>query len=302
MLVSGRTYQDLRYLGQRRVVLGQKGCFLKIGLSTFPTDYSMSPTALARAAEERGFESLFFPDHTHVPVELKSPFPDGGEVPLAYKHGIDPLVAMAAAAAVTTQIRLGTAVCLVVQRDPIILAKQVASIDHCSNGRVELGIGAGWCAEEMANHGTDFATRWTLLRERVEAMREIWTKDKAEFHGDLVSFDQIWCWPKPKQQPAPPILIGGAGPKTLERVVSYGDGWIPPLAWVDDLAERIATLQRLAAEAGRCPLPVTVMGVKGRPELIRQLEDIGAYRVVISLPAAGPQEILRRLDHYARLL
>jgi probable F420-dependent oxidoreductase len=275
---------------------------LKIGLSTFPTDYSMSPAALARAAEERGFESLFFPDHTHVPVELKSPFPDGGEVPLAYKHGLDPLVAMAAAAAVTSRIRLGTAVCLVVQRDPIILAKQVASVDQCSNGRVELGVGAGWSAEEMANHGTDFATRWTLMRERVAAMREIWTNDKAEFHGNLVSFDPIWCGPKPKQRPAPPVLIGGAGPKTLRRVVSYGDGWIPPLAWVDDLAERIATLQRLAAEAGRPPIPVTVMGVKGRPELIRQLEDIGASRVVISLPAAGSEEILPRLDHYARLL
>ena len=279
-----------------------KGCLLKIGLSTFPTDYSMPPAALALAAEERGFESVFFPDHTHVPVKLTSAFPDGGEVPIAYKHGIDPLVAMAAAAAVTSRIRLGTGVCLVVQRDPIILAKQVASIDHCSNGRVELGVGAGWSAEEMANHGTDFSTRWTLLRERVEAMREIWTKDEAEYSGSLVSFGPIWCWPKPKQRPAPPVLIGGSGPKTLERVVRYGDGWIPPLAWVGDLAERIATLRRLAAEAGRGPLPVTVMGVKGRPELIRELEGIGVSRVVISLPAAGPDEILPRLDHYARLL
>jgi probable F420-dependent oxidoreductase len=262
----------------------------------------MPPAALALAAEERGFESVFFPDHTHVPVKLTSAFPDGGEVPIAYKHGIDPLVAMAAAAAVTSRIRLGTGVCLVVQRDPIILAKQVASIDHCSNGRVELGVGAGWSAEEMANHGTDFSTRWMLLRERVEAMREIWTKDEAEYDGTLVSFGPIWCWPKPKQRPAPPVLIGGSGPKTLERVVRYGDGWIPPLAWVGDLAERIATLRRLAAEAGRGPLPVTVMGVKGRPELIRELEGIGVSRVVISLPAAGPDEILPRLDHYARLL
>lgn len=279
-----------------------KGCLLKIGLSTFPTDDSMPPAALALAAEERGFESVFFPDHTHVPVKLTSAFPDGGEVPIAYKHGIDPLVAMAAAAAVTNRIRLGTAVCLVVQRDPIILAKQVASIDHCSNGRVELGVGAGWSAEEMANHGTDFSTRWTLLRERVEAMREIWTKDEAEYDGSLVSFGPIWCWPKPKQRPAPPVLIGGSGPKTLERVVRYGDGWIPPLAWVGDLTERIATLRRLAAEAGRGPLPVTVMGVKGRPELIRELEGIGVSRVVISLPVAGRDEILPRLDHYARLL
>jgi probable F420-dependent oxidoreductase len=279
-----------------------KGCLLKIGLSTFPTDYSMTPAALALAAEERGFESVFFPDHTHVPVKLTSPFPDGGEVPIAYKHGIDPLVAMAAAAAVTSRIRLGTAVCLVVQRDPIILAKQVASIDHFSNGRVELGVGAGWSAEEMANHGTEFSTRWTLLRERVEAMREIWTKEEAEYSGSLVSFGPIWCWPKPKQRPAPPVLIGGSGPKTLERVVRYGDGWIPPLAWVGDLAERIATLRRLTAEAGRGPLPVTVMGVKGRPELIRELEGIGVSRVVISLPAAGRDEILPRLDHYTRLL
>lgn len=274
---------------------------MKLGLATFTTDYSMPPDALAVAAEERGFESLFFPDHTHVPVVQASEFPDGGEVPLAYKHGIDPMVAMAAAATATSRIRLGTGVCLVVERDPIILAKQVASIDHLSGGRVELGIGAGWSAEEMGNHGTEFATRYTLMRERVEAMREIWTKDEAEYHGKLVDFDRIWSWPKPVQQPLP-VLMGGKGPKTLQRAVEYADGWIPPIAWIDDLAASITELQRLAAEHGRDPLPVTVMGVKGREELLRQLEEIGVTRAVISLPVAGPDEILPRLDHYARLL
>lgn len=274
---------------------------MKLGLATFTTDYSMPPDALAVAAEERGFESLFFPDHTHVPVVQASEFPDGGEVPLAYKHGIDPMVAMAAAATATSRIRLGTGVCLVVERDPIILAKQVASIDHLSGGRVELGIGAGWSAEEMGNHGTEFATRYTLMRERVEAMREIWTKDEAEYHGKLVDFDRIWSWPKPVQQPLP-VLMGGKGQKTLQRAVEYADGWIPPIAWIDDLAASITELQRLAAEHGRDPLPVTVMGVKGREELLRQLEEIGVTRAVISLPVAGPDEILPRLDHYARLL
>jgi probable F420-dependent oxidoreductase len=276
---------------------------VKLGLSTYCTDYSISPAALAAAAEERGFESLWFPDHTHVPVDLVSNHPDG-EMPEAYYHGLDPIVSMAAAAAATTRLRVGTSVCLLIQRDTIITAKEIASIDHMSGGRVEFGIGAGWNREEMGNHGTVFETRFTKMREQVAALRAIWTMKEAEFHGTIVDFDPIYSWPKPVQQPLP-ILVGGTGPKTLDRVVRYGDGWIPPLNWFSDpsmVTERIAELGRKCADAGRPALPVTLMGVRGRAELLDELAEAGVDRAVISLPAATADEILPRLDHYLPLL
>lgn len=276
---------------------------MKLGLATYCTDRSIGPDELAAAAEARGFESLWFPDHTHVPVHLESGHPDG-EVPQAYYRGFDPLVAMAAAAAVTDRIRIGTAVCLLIERDTLITAKEIASIDHLSGGRVEFGVGAGWNAEEMAHHGVDFRTRFTKLREQVEALRRIWTDDIAEYHGKIVDFDPVYSWPKPIQQPLP-VLVGGTGPTTFDRVVAYGDGWIPPLNWFADrsiVRDRITDLERRCAEANRPRLPVTLMGVRGRADLLKELADAGVDRAVISLPAAPADEILPRLDHYLPLL
>src|SRR5882757_11580314 len=182
---------------------------MKLGVAIFPTDYTIRPDDFARACEERGFESIWFPEHTHIPTSRKTPYPAGGELPKEYLHTHDPFVALMAAAGATKKIKLATGICLVVERDPIITAKEVASLDVLSNGRVLFGIGGGWNAEEMENHGTVFKTRWKLLRERVLAMKEIWTKDEAEFHGEFVSFDPIWSFPKPVQKPHPPILMGG---------------------------------------------------------------------------------------------
>src|ERR1700746_3018859 len=198
------------------------------GAMMFPTDYAIQPVELAKAVEERGLDSLFFPEHTHIPTSRRSPWPGGGELPMEYSHTHDLFVALTAAAAVTKRIKLGTGICLVIERDPILLAKEVASLDVISNGRVVLGIGGGWNAEEMENHGTDFKRRWRLLRERVLAMKEIWSKDKAEFHGEFVNFDPIWSWPKPVQPSGPPVLLGSASSKSIERVMDFCDGWYPP--------------------------------------------------------------------------
>src|SRR6478736_1121246 len=195
---------------------------MKYGLVMFPTDYSIRPDELARAAEERGFESLFFPEHTHIPASRRTPYPAGGELPKEYFHSHDPFVALSMAAAVTKKIKLATGICLVIERDPIVLAKEVASLDYLSRGRVLFGIGGGWNAEEMAHHGTDFATRFKVLRERIAAMQEIWTKDEAEYHGKFVNFDKLWSYPKPVQKPHPPILMGGAGPNARQRAADFG--------------------------------------------------------------------------------
>src|SRR5881296_3520479 len=181
------------------------------GVVMFPTEYAMAPDELARALEERGFESVWFPEHTHIPASRRSPWPGGGELPRDYWSSYDPFVALMAAGAATRRLRLGTGICLVIERDPITMAKEVASLDHISRGRVLFGIGGGWNAEEMANHGTDFGVRWQILRERITAMKEIWTQDEAEFHGKYVNFDPMWSYPKPVQKPYPPILMGGAG-------------------------------------------------------------------------------------------
>ena len=194
------------------------------GVCIFPTDYSIRIDELARAAEERGFESLFVTEHTHIPASRRTPFPGGTELPREYSHTLDPFVALTAAAAVTRTLKVGTGICLVIEHDPITLAKQVASLDVLSGGRFLFGIGGGWNAEEMENHGTAFKTRFRLLRERVLAMKEIWTKDAAAFHGEFVSFDPIWSWPKPAQTPHPPILLGGESGYTLQRVVDFCDG------------------------------------------------------------------------------
>ncbi|MBR1212847.1 LLM class F420-dependent oxidoreductase [Bradyrhizobium sp. JYMT SZCCT0180] len=200
---------------------------MRIGGAMFFTDYSMSPAELARALEERGFDSLWVPEHSHIPLSRKSPFPSGGDVPKKYYDVMDPFVMLGAAAAVTKTLLLGTGICLIAQRDPIQTAKQVASIDQISAGRFLFGIGNGWNEDEMANHGTVFESRHKLARERVEAMKEIWTKSKPEYHGEFVNFDPMMTWPKPVQKPHPPIIVGGAFPFGARRALRYGDGWMP---------------------------------------------------------------------------
>lgn len=273
---------------------------MRFGVTMFSTRYSIGPAEVARAVEERGFESLFFPEHTHVPTSRRSPWPGGADLPDEYRETLDPFLALTAAAAVTGRILLGTGICLVVQRDPILTAKEVATLDHLSGGRFLFGIGGGWNREEMQNHGTDPARRFALMRERVLAMKEIWTSDEAEFHGEYVDFDPIWQWPKPVQQPHPPVLVAGNGPGTLERVVDYGDGWIPiPGRGAVPLGEGTARLRELADERGRGPVPVTVFGASQRPEVLEHYAAAGVDRVLFSLPPVGSAEALNLLDSYA---
>jgi probable F420-dependent oxidoreductase len=275
---------------------------VKLGLTIFPTDYSIGPTELARLAEERGFESLFFPEHTHIPASRRTPYPAGGELPREYSHLLDPFVALAAAAEATERILLGTGICLIVERDPIVTAKEVASIDLLSGGRFVFGIGAGWNHEEMENHGTNPKGRHGLMRERVEAMKAIWAEEEAEYHGEHVDFDPIWSWPKPVQKPHPPILVGGNTEKALRRVVGYGDGWIPnPETRLSQLPDRIEALQGMAAEAGRERIPVTFYGLKPDLESLHRYADAGVDRGVFLLPAASRQELEPALDHYTKL-
>ena len=220
---------------------------MDLGLAHFLTDYGMQPAQLGRMAEERGFESLFFPEHTHIPVSRDTPYPGGGDLPPEYSHTLDPFLGLTAAAAVTERLLLGTGVCLVIERDPIVTAKEVATLDHVSAGRFLFGVGAGWNREEMENHGTDPETRFRRMRESVEAMKAIWTEDEAEYHGRIVDFDPIWSWPKPVQKPHPPVLVGGLGEKVLDRVVAYGDEWIPNrIESVEALKRRIDELRERA--------------------------------------------------------
>jgi probable F420-dependent oxidoreductase len=276
---------------------------MHFGVSMFPTRYSIGPAELARAVEERGFESLFFPEHTHIPTSRRSPWPGGAEMPDQYRETLDLFVALTAAATVTERILLGTGICLVVERDPITTAKEVATLDFLSGGRLLFGIGGGWNREEMENHGTDPTTRFALMRERVLAMKEIWTNDEAEFHGRYVDFDPIWQWPKPAQQPHPPVLVAGNGPRTLERVLEYGDGWIPiPGRGSVSLGEGTARLREMATEAGREPPPVTVFGARPQAEVLDHYAAAGVDRVLFALPPVEAAEAFKFLDTYANLV
>ena len=273
---------------------------MEVGLAHFLTDYGMGPAELGRKVEERGFESLMLPEHTHIPVSRDTPYPGGGELPREYSHTVDPFGALAAIAAVTERIKIGTGVCLIIERDPIVTAKEVATVDRISGGRFLFGVGAGWNREEMENHGTDYRTRFTRMRESVEAMKAIWTEDEAEYHGKIVDFDPIWCWPKPAQKPHPPVLVGGVGEKVLDRVIAYGDEWIPNrVRSPEDLAPRIAELQRRAEEAGRGAMPVTVFGAKPEVRLLERLRDAGVTRSLFYLPPGEPGEVEEGLDRLA---
>jgi probable F420-dependent oxidoreductase len=272
------------------------------GVVMFPTHYAIRPDDLARAAEQRGFESLWVPEHTHIPVSRRSPWPGGPNLPKEYWHTYDPFVALTMAAAATTKLRLGTGICLVIERDPITMAKEVASLDHLSGGRFLFGIGGGWNAEEMEHHGTPFKARWRVLRERILAMKEIWTKDEAEYRGEFVKFDKIWSFPKPAQKPHPPILMGGDGPTTFDRVIEFCDGWMPIAARATGLIDKIAALQRRAKEAGRKPIPVTAFMVKPDRAALDPLEAAGVDRAIFGLPSEGRDTVLPMLDGHAKLI
>ena len=262
------------------------------GVTTFSTHDAMRPDDLARLVEERGHRWLFFSEHTHIPASRETPFP-GGELAPKYWHNNDLFVALTAAAVATRGLRIGSGICLIVQRDPITTAKEVATLDHLSGGRVEFGVGAGWNREEMRNHGTDFDSRFALMAERVAAMKEIWTKGEASFHGAHVSFERIWSYPKPLQRPHPPVLIGGLGPRVLDRVLAYGDGWMPfP---VPGLRERIRELRRRAAEAGRT-LPVYLTAAPLDPRELTEFAQEGVERFIFEIPAARRGPVERALE------
>jgi probable F420-dependent oxidoreductase len=263
------------------------------GVGYFATHDGVSPGAIARLVEERGQESLFFPEHTHIPGSRETAYPAGGELPRKYSHTYDLFVALTAAAAATSKLRVASGICLVTERDPIVTAKEVASVDALSGGRLELGVGAGWNREEMLNHGTDPRTRMALMAERVEAMKAIWTQDEASYHGAFVDFERIWSWPKPAQRPHPPVLVGGNGATVLDRVLRFGDAWLPNNTGEDLLARA----RELWARAER-PIEVMVMGAPVKPKVLDEFEQAGVRRVVRWLPSAGLGPVERALERW----
>jgi probable F420-dependent oxidoreductase len=263
------------------------------GIGYFPTHDAVSPGDLARLVEERGHESLFFPEHTHIPASRETPYPAGGELPQKYFHTYDLFVALTAAAAATSRLRIASGICLVIERDPITTAKEVASVDALSGGRMEFGVGAGWNREEMRNHGTDPRVRMEVMRERVEAMKAIWMQDEASYHGKHVDFDRIWSWPKPAQRPHPPVLVGGNGPTVLDRVLSFGDAWLPNNTGEDLLARA----RELWARADR-PIEVIVMGAPAKAAVLDEFAKAGVRRVVRWIPSATLGPVERAFDRW----
>jgi probable F420-dependent oxidoreductase len=270
---------------------------MDFGVGYFPTHDGMRPGEIARRAEERGQSALYFAEHTHIPASRETAWGGGPLLPQKYYHTYDLFVALTAAAEATRSLRIGSGVCLVVERDPIVLAKEVASVDHLSGGRLEFGVGAGWTREEMRNHGTDPRTRLALLDERVRAMREIWTHDEASFHGEFVDFDRIWSWPKPAQKPHPPIYVGGGGPTVLDRVLAYGDGWFPQ--WHD--ADLIARIAELRDRADRY-LPVQVLSVPPEPKVLEQLVTAGVQRASAWLPSGPWSKVEPALEQWEKAI
>ena len=278
---------------------------MQVGIFQFATDYSMPIDTLAKAVEERGFDSLWVPEHTHIPASRQTPWPGGAELPKEYYHSLDPFVALTAAAAATTTLKLGTGICLLMERDTITTAKTAATLDMISKGRFLMGLGGGWNREEMENHGTDFETRFKKLEEQIQAMRIIWTEEDAEFHGKYVDFDPIWSWPKPVQKPHPPIILGGETLHTLRRVVKYADGWLPRARDPELVLKGLSNLRQLTAEAGRdmSTISVSIFGVPPRDELIGRFKDTEAERIILGVPSAeAPDAVLKRLDDYTTYL
>jgi probable F420-dependent oxidoreductase len=276
---------------------------MHVGVYYFPTDYGIDIRELARALEERGFESLFVCEHTHIPVSRRTPFPGGGDLPKRYFHTHDPFVALSFAAAATRTLKIGTGIALIPQRDPIITAKSVASLDQLSVGRLIFAMGGGWNVEEMENHGARFESRFKLLRERVLAMKALWTQEQAQFHGECVDFDPVWLNPKPKQKPHPPLLLGGETDHTVRRVVEFCDGWFPRArgGWEPKSAE--ARLRKAATAAGRDPssLSITVFSAPADQAALVPYREAGIARVLFEVPDLSRDEILRLLDKYAPL-
>jgi probable F420-dependent oxidoreductase len=265
-------------------------------IAFFATHDAMPPGAIARLVEDHGHAALYFPEHTHIPASRQTPHASGRDLPRQYWHTYDPFVALTAAATATSKLRIGTGICLVIERDPIVCAKEVASVDHLSGGRFEFGVGAGWNREEMANHGTDPRVRMAVMRERVEAMKAIWTSDEASYAGEYVSFDRIWSWPKPAQRPHPPVLVGGGGPTVLDRVLAFGDVWFPNWAY-DGVLDRIPELRRRAGEAGRS-IPVFAMGVPADARVLERCRDAGIARAAHWLPSSHAGPVERALERF----
>ena len=275
-----------------------------IGVSMFATDYAIRIDDLAREAEARGFESLWVPEHTHIPSSRRTPWPGGAELPKEYSHTYDPFVALMLAAAVTNTIKIGTGICLVIERDTITMAKEIASLDRLSGGRFLFGIGGGWNAEEMEHHGTVFKTRFRKMVEQVQALKTIWTQDEAEFHGDFVNFDALWSWPKPLQQPHPPIFLGGETSYTLQRVVDHCDGWLPRSRRPELILQGIGELRERAAKAGRDmkTISITASGAPGDAKLVDSYREAGCDRCIFSLPSAERDTVLPLLDKYTSFI
>ncbi|NIP38022.1 MAG: LLM class F420-dependent oxidoreductase [Candidatus Dadabacteria bacterium] len=276
---------------------------MNYGIMMFATDYAMHPAELAEEVEDRGFESLWFPEHTHIPASRESAPPGGGELPEHYWHTYDLFIALTAAATATTTLKIATGICLIIERDPITTAKEVATLDVLSGGRLIFGIGGGWNAEEMANHGTDYKKRWRIMRERILAMKEIWTADEPEYHGKFVDFDKIWSYPKPSQKPYPPIILGGDGPRTFDRIIEYCDGWLPIVLPSLDLDAKIKQLKDKAQDSGRDPAEISVSCIIPAPlvndEMIDKVQGSDVERVVLGVPPGEEDTVIAILDKLA---
>ena len=277
---------------------------MHIGAMIFATDYTIRTDELAIALEERGFESLFVPEHTHIPASRKSPWPGGADLPKDYWHTHDPFVSLAYAGAVTKNLKLGTGICLLSQREPIVTAKSVASLDMMSNGRLIFGIGGGWNVEEMEDHGVQYKTRFAQMREHVLAMKALWTEEEATFHGEFVNFDAAWAHPKPVQNPHPPVILGGETDYTLRRIVEYGDGWLPRARSGFDAKENLARLARIAVEGGRnlSEFSVSVFGASDDQSVLDSWAEAGVTRALLTLPSEPQDDVLRRLDKYSAVI
>tara|TARA_B100000749_G_scaffold277949_1_gene267736 strand:- start:2017 stop:2853 length:837 start_codon:yes stop_codon:yes gene_type:complete len=275
-----------------------------IGIFYFATEYGHNVVDVARDAEQRGFESLWLPEHTHIPVSRKTPYAGGAELPKEYAHTLDPFVALAAVATATKHIRLATGISLLIERDTITMAKTLATLDLLSNGRAILGVGGGWNREEAEHHGVEWSQRFQKLEEQITAIKVIWANEEASFHGEHVRFDPIWSWPKPIQRPRPPILLGGETDHTLRRVIKYCDGWLPRARDPEIIVRGIARLNELAEEAGRDPESISVNVFAPRPdaELIDRFKGLGVARIVLWLPPEDRDAVSTRLDGYTRFL
>jgi len=276
---------------------------MKVGVFYFPADYGINVAELAKALEDRGFDSLFVPEHTHIPLSRKSPFPGGGELPKRYSHTHDPFVALSFAAAATKRLKVGTGILLVPQHEPIATAKSIASLDQLSGGRFIFGIGAGWNEDEMNNHGVQFADRFNQMGDYVKAMKTLWTKDEAGYHGKFAKFDPVWSWPKPHQKPHPPIILGGESDHTLRRIVDYCDGWLPRTRQAFDARQSIERLHKMAEKKGRDPktLSVTVFGAPTKPEALADYAKAGIDSALLAIPDDSRDDILKYLDKIAPL-